>query len=184
MLVDIPNEWCDEYAIRWNEVYLKDPSLEIRKYRYPSEFRVGKGMYLGYFSEYEMGDHVVSAYPWDPLFMFSEKDYDDFDDCVRDRFAEIRRQWDLDYPFEVPPSYGIADSLEQVLIRWPQIEQNSKLLVLYGIPIIKDDQQGQGFRFHKNGTYIGTQKCMGYEYFGDEPYMTDVISWHLVEVKD
>lgn len=183
MLVDIPDEWCADYAARWEQMRVEQPDKDVRPYQYPSEFRVRKGCYHGILWEEEIGDHLVTEYPWDPLFMFREQDFDDFDDCFRARMDELRRQWDLDYPFEVPPSYGMVDDFSQILVRWPQIEESFKKLIVVGQTISKEAQGNQGFRFHKNGEYYGTQRCLGYEYFGDEPYMGDVILFHIWEVQ-
>lgn len=80
MLVDIPDEWCADYAARWEQMRAEQPDEDIRPYQYPSEFRVSQGCYHGVLWNEELGDHLVTEYPWDPLFMFRERDYENFDD--------------------------------------------------------------------------------------------------------
>lgn len=77
--------------------------------------------------------------------------------------------------------YGVCDSIEQLLAKYPELEAEDREFVVTLSPIRKAEQYPQGgWRWHKWGEYIGTQQptC---EYIFDEPTIELVYVYHIYE---
>lgn len=79
----------------------------------------------------------------------------------------------------LPPDYGVADSIEQVLEKYDWFEKSERMFVIFYEKLTPTTHPG--WRWHKNGEYIGVQEP-AHEHLGDEPVITEVISWQAVEI--
>ena len=80
--------------------------------------------------------------------------------------------------------YGVADNIEQVLELYNKNEFGyfkGNHVILYSEVIKNPNEPCSGWRWHKWGEYIGTQKprC---EYLNDEPEIDRVITFSIVKV--
>lgn len=67
-----------------------------------------------------------------------------------------------------PPDYGVCDTLDQVVARWPVLAASPRCFLITGTEICKADQPSHGgWRWHKWGDYIGTTTPR-HEYLYDE----------------
>lgn len=85
------------------------------------------------------------------------------------------------YPETAVGSYGVCDSVEQLLSACPELEAPGREFVVTVTPIRKDAEPDTGgWRWHKWGMYIGTQnpQC---EYIYDEPSIEEVLCFHIYE---
>lgn len=82
-------------------------------------------------------------------------------------------------------SYGTADNLQQILKKYKRVLDSEDELVLCIHPVYKSDQpESGGWRWHKNGTYIGNKRSKrGYEYLADEPDIEVVIGFKFIKVQ-
>jgi hypothetical protein len=82
-----------------------------------------------------------------------------------------------------PNDYGVCDSPEQVLAKWPQLATDPRRFVVLFGEIRKEDQPEQGgWRWHKWGEYIGTKEPQ-YEYLADEEDIDSVLIFQIVQLK-
>lgn len=87
------------------------------------------------------------------------------------------------YPrFKSHRCYGVCDNLEQILQTIPEItEDQNRQFIITLTPVLKKLQSdGGGWRWHKWGEYIGTQKPTA-EYLYDEPEIEKVYVFHIYE---
>ena len=100
------------------------------------------------------------------------------------------RDYDLEDPRLVDKdgeffgSYGVCDSIEQMLERCPMLETSDRKFAVGFTLVRKADQSPQGgWRWHKWGEYIGTQepKC---EYLYDEPVIEQAYCYNVIEFTD
>ena len=79
--------------------------------------------------------------------------------------------------------YGVCDSPEQLIEHMPEDIKTSE--VRYVISLVKLEKKDQpdwgGWRWHRWGEYIGTQKPQC-EYLHDEPEIETVWTYHIYEV--
>src|ERR1035437_865715 len=78
-------------------------------------------------------------------------------------------------------SYGVCDHLENLMSTYPELQAEGRTFVVSMTAIRKEDQEAWGgWRWHKWGEYIGTQKptC---EYMHDEPEIDLVYCFHIYE---
>ncbi|UYL05179.1 hypothetical protein DIDNDMLP_00194 [Klebsiella phage KP13-7] len=89
------------------------------------------------------------------------------------------------YSTEFLPSYGVCDSIEQVLELYkPCIDHSTNKFVISLTPIYKNTQpELHGWRWHKWGEYIGTQEITT-EYIADEPLIEMVYCFHIYCVEE
>lgn len=90
--------------------------------------------------------------------------------------------FELDYP-DLPgdfPCYGVCDSPKQLMRKLPEEILKSKKPYVISMVRIRKNEQSEvgGWRWHKWGPYIGTQKptC---EYLYDEPQIEKVWTYHI-----
>ena len=90
---------------------------------------------------------------------------------LRQRLAEC---------FNAPSDYGVCDTPEQVLEKWPSLLTDENRFVILFTEITRKDNPG--WRWHKNGEYIGTQNPE-YEHIGDEKDIERVLMFSIVRLK-
>lgn len=81
-------------------------------------------------------------------------------------------------------AYGLCDSPEQLFERYPHLVDDDvpRFATFYKISRESQSPQG-GFRYHKNGTYIGKQKPR-HEYLYDDKHIDFICGFHLYRVED
>ena len=85
------------------------------------------------------------------------------------------------YPNTSVGSYGVCDSLENLLEKCPELEAPGREFVVTLTPIRKADEPANGgWRWHKWGEYIGAQEPQC-EYIHDEPVIEQVFCFHIYE---
>lgn len=85
---------------------------------------------------------------------------------------------------EDPPDYGVCDSPEQVVERFPQLVADERPLLVYFTEVRREDQSPEGgWRWHKWGVYIGEREPTT-EYLYDEPEIESVYVFHIVQLHD
>jgi hypothetical protein len=87
------------------------------------------------------------------------------------------------YPDTSVGSYGVCDSLENLLEKCPELDAPGREFVVTLTPIRKADEPADGgWRWHKWGEYIGAQEPQC-EYIHDEPVIESVFCFHIYERK-
>ncbi len=78
--------------------------------------------------------------------------------------------------------YGVCDNLEQIIQTIPEITENlNRQFIITITPVLKKQQYYLGgWRWHKWGQYIGTQKPTT-EYLYDEPKIEKIYVFHIYE---
>lgn len=81
-------------------------------------------------------------------------------------------------------SYGVADSIEQVLEKYKPYVDDPKNHFCFSFTEVRKDQQSErgGWRWHKWGGYIGTQEPQ-HEYLYDEPNIESVWVFSVYRIK-
>lgn len=77
-------------------------------------------------------------------------------------------------------NYGVCDSPEQ-LLEFYDFEKDARKLVIFMYCLQKKYEQENGWRWHKNGVYIGNQQPQA-EYLFDEPVIERIWSFHICQV--
>lgn len=92
------------------------------------------------------------------------------------------KQYKDNYMFD---EYGVCDNAEQVMQHYKFLADdphNNYFIAL--TPISKEHQPASGgWRWHKWGSYIGTQKRTGCEYLYNEPNIDLVFTYHVYKFK-
>jgi len=84
---------------------------------------------------------------------------------------------------DFPSDYGVCDSPEQVLERWPALAEDPRRFIIFFGEIRKDEQPKHGgWRWHKWGEYIGTKNPQ-YEYLADEEDIDSVLIFQIIQFK-
>ena len=96
------------------------------------------------------------------------------DDKGNKRFAKLcgHESWELQ-------SYGVCDNVKQILSRYLIAEIPDRKFCI-GMALIS--KAISGWRWGKNGTYIGTHK-IEYEYLSEEKNIEVVYSYHIYELE-
>lgn len=169
MLVDLP-DWLYGPKCRTTALLAKakaeNPDFEFEFYK-PE--RMAKGVYASFTLEHDlsMAGIKTNCYPFTRW--MREQDMDE-------RMRIIMEDMEKDMPHD----YGVCDNFEQLLARWPQIESDEREFVLMMSPITREGSPG--WRWHKNGTYIGTQEPRA-EHFGDEPVIEQVWAFRIIHLE-
>lgn len=78
-------------------------------------------------------------------------------------------------------SYGVCDSIENLLEKAPVLQQPGRDFVVTLTRVCKDDEPAEGgWRWHKWGPYIGAHEPQC-EYIHDEPVVEEVFCYHIYE---
>ena len=98
----------------------------------------------------------------------------------RGRFKEEYPKFEGSHFF---PCCGVCDSPDQLLEKMPdEIRTGPRRFAVSLTPIVRSEQSPTGgWRWHKWGEYIGTQKPTR-EYLYDEPDIEKVYCFHVVEL--
>lgn len=82
--------------------------------------------------------------------------------------------------------YGSADNLKQILHKFRMCLMSTDKYVLSYHPVLKSDQSPDGgYRFHKNGEYIGNKRSKhNHEYLYDEPKIDHILQYHWYKVEE
>ena len=81
-------------------------------------------------------------------------------------------------------SYGVSDNIEQILTEYHAVLANPELKTVIQLsPVSREHQSSNGgWRWHKNGRYIGTQKPT-HEYLYDDTHIDTVIMYHVFSIQ-
>jgi len=137
-------------------------------------------------------DRGLYAFIMDPE-VFFEGEWDSYPDLLDleetlgpaplkdDTTAQLRR---LGAAYEAGvtiPEYGVCDTPEQFLELYRErLDASPRKFVLSFVLMDKSDPHWHGWRWHKNGPYIGKQEPQC-EHFGDEPEIQQVCMFHVHE---
>lgn len=101
-----------------------------------------------------------------------------------DNMITPRLEFEQRYPaLDDIGSYGVCDDYKQVIDKCPMLITSERKFVMSVTPIKKSTQSPTGgWRWHKWGDYIGTQKRSGCEYIYDEPEIELVYCYNIVEI--
>jgi len=77
-------------------------------------------------------------------------------------------------------NYGVCDNYQQVLDRYPELNDVNRKFVLSLCKISK--KENSGWRWHKWGKYIGVQNSQC-EYIDDESEIEEVYVYHIYEME-
>lgn len=87
--------------------------------------------------------------------------------------------WERDK--QTPKDYGLCDHWTQIVTRWPELISSERKFIILVRYI--EGEEGQGFRMHKNGSYIGWHEGLeDYEYLHDFPDTNELTLFQLVEL--
>lgn len=88
------------------------------------------------------------------------------------------------YIFEYKEPYGLCDNYEQILKAYPELQDpNRTFIITYSWMFRKDEPSEGGFRYHKNGGYIGDLNAR-HEYFYDDKHIDKLMNFNIYEVMD
>lgn len=159
----------------------------------------------------ELREGIYLIKMWNPEFIFFELNALDkkereskIDWSEKWKIEDARRQALIDsYPEKYGKSiegteendyrgyseYGVCDSWQQLLEYYPHLEKSEDKYAVTLVRITKKDNQDEngsgygGWRWHKWGPYIGTQKPQC-EYIGDEPEIEEVFTYHIYLIEE
>lgn len=85
-------------------------------------------------------------------------------------------------PGQMVNQYGSADNIQQVLRKHRKMLMNpdQKFVIEYHVI---DRETGGGYRWHKNGSYIGTKKPK-HEYLRDDTHIDSIIQYNIILLKE
>jgi hypothetical protein len=81
-------------------------------------------------------------------------------------------------------SYGVCDSLPELVASAPYarlLAHPERRFTVLGQEMRKDREQDCGWRWHKQGPYVGEHELEGHEYFQDEPKIDVVWFFKIFE---
>lgn len=104
-------------------------------------------------------------------------EYDSF--YNKDNILELCRNG-----IELRDNYGVCDNIEQILKEYPELNGSETLYIVGLYNVDKKSQPFEGgWRWHKNGKYIGelNPQC---EYLSEEADIDRVYVYHIYEVEE
>lgn len=111
----------------------------------------------------------------------------EFVECDRAYRRKMNKLYSEKYnrgPFRYLGSYGLCDTPEQFFQMYPHIRDDDVPRVMTFNKITRESQSPTGgFRYHKNGKYIGKQKPRS-EYLYDDQHIDFICSFHIYRVVD
>lgn len=127
---------------------------------------VDTGIYKGYLDKHALKEYFdIDGNKIEEYYSFSPRNMDEVNN-----FDNIRE------------NYGTADNIEQVLKHYPElIDEERKFIVVYNDLIRAEMPPFYGFRYGKNGSYIGNQNPQS-EYFYDDKHIDKIIIYHIYEI--
>jgi hypothetical protein len=80
-------------------------------------------------------------------------------------------------------TYGVCDNYEQVIARYPHVNDTDKKFVITLTPIVKAEQDSSGgWRWHEWGPYIGTLSPQHEYIFDEDATIQQVYVYHIYEI--
>lgn len=135
---------------------------------------------------------------WNPEFDVREKlielwklemDRDKGEDRLKSYVARLNdeeERYARDFPgVEYHPlsEFGVCDGWEQITARWPHLIKDLEAYVIAMVEMRREDQSPEGgWRWHKWGEYIGTQKPE-HEYLYDDKHIDVVYTYHIYRLE-
>lgn len=100
-----------------------------------------------------------------------------------ERFALLRtRHQEQESAGQLVSSYGVADSIEQLLGKYPFLADDDHQYLVSVAPVTRAEQSPQGgWRWHKHGPYVGEQEPQ-HEYLYDT-HIDEVLAFSVYEYK-
>lgn len=165
----------------WDKLPNRKSSVDCKHY-----IRDTKGIYYCRDAE-QIIDEFSTAEVIDPFMQFNSKTGRGL---TRARQTELyNRTWDermesKEYIFDYDlSSYGVADNVHQLLAHYHAVIGNPDNNIIITLREVKRENQSEsgGWRWHKNGPYIGTQdpQC---EYLFDDVHIDKVLQFHVYAV--
>jgi hypothetical protein len=155
--------------------------------------RYGQGLYHVSLTFSLLGKNLIkSEYPFEQL----ERDYYDqlhkdqvnagnsaiFDNAEANDRREAYMLASMQQKADFPESYGVCDYPSQVVEQFPKLISDPRRFILTFQEVRKSEQpERDGWRWHKWGTYIGSQNSSS-EYIADEPDIELVYIFHVLEL--
>lgn len=158
--------------------------------------RLGLGVYAASnFNDRQVYETVVEDVPphLDWRLTRQQPDDDRIRNYIRDQ-RKYKRQMDKLYSqkykrgpyrdFMSHGAYGLCDTPEQFFEMYPHIQDDNvpRFLTFHKITRANQHPTG-GFRYHKNGNYIGKQKPR-HEYLYDDTHIDFICGFHVYRVED
>lgn len=79
--------------------------------------------------------------------------------------------------------YGVCDNWEQITARWPHLVADPEAYLIAMVEMRREHQSEYGgWRWHKWGEYIGTQKSEN-EYIYDDKHIDVVYTYHVYRLE-
>lgn len=179
----------DPYHPFWSDKF--DPETD-RNTRVMSILQTGQsGIICGYHVEHAI-DHFTNFRVKDDYGMINLKDglfytHDDYLHILRrNHTPELPSGRIEPAQCNMADMYGSADNLKQILHRFRRCLMSTDQYVLAYHPVLKSDQSpNDGYRFHKNGPYIGNKRSKyRHEYLYDEPKIDCILQFHWYKVEE
>ena len=122
------------------------------------------------------GIHAPSLMSSDEWFR-TLHEWNEFQGSTTERLQHFMQWTDSGKHF---PEYGSCDSIEQFLAHpyGKNVQEDKRSLLVIFRHFDKKNETEGGYRFHKNGEYIGCLR-KGFEYLIDEPDMTGLYQFHV-----
>lgn len=142
--------------------------------------KIADGVWLfGHWNpEFDVREKMVELYR---LEMEQEKGEDRLKSYVQ-REREKEERYARDFPdteYHWFSEYGVCDGWEQITARWPHLIADPEAYVIAMVEIRREDQsENGGWRWHKWGSYIGTQNPE-HEYLYDDKHIEVVYTYHV-----
>lgn len=169
MLIDPKSKaWTEEQTQRLAEHGLKPP---------PCPHRLDRGLYVFLMNPDTLFEGKWDNYP-DLLDLEEKLGPAPLDGDTTGRLRRIGDAYEAGLPI---PGYGVCDTPEQFLELYRErLDASPRRFILSFVLLDKSDPNCHGWRWHKNGPYIGVQhpQC---EHFGDEPEIQQVCMFHVYE---
>jgi hypothetical protein len=144
--------------------------------------RIGKGLYYTSFDFRMLGENIIKNEYWFQTELRSlwQEAFKLNDEGKHEEGQVFSKQaMSLMEDFA---DYGVCDYPEQVVEAFPKLESDARRFLISFNLVRYADQGEQGWRWHKNGPYIGTRNPQG-EYLAEEaPGFGDVYMFHIYEL--
>jgi hypothetical protein len=170
VLVDVPKEF------EFLDSIAPDRKDEVRRWRaernpyWQLPERIAPGLY---WDPYRLFENYANTLVTDPFDMYQ------FPGDLADRMAELSRRSAIGWPLE---NYGVCDSPEQVVRRWEFLATAPERYLVAFVKIERVPGERTGWRWRKNGPYIGDH-TPEWEYLDDEPpTIGHVLLFHIYQV--
>ena len=142
---------------------------ELQKVSNVSDFLnpISTGIYYGYWDSHNIKEYCG----------LKIEQFDSFNSILK--YPENSELWG-----KFRENHGTADTVEQIISHYPELQDdNDKYFIIYHDVIRKEQYEKGGFRYHKNGAYIGIQKPT-HEYLYDDIHIDKIIIYHIYKIID